>query len=93
MVTFPDDYPNSVRHFLLIGFLAMFIGAGVFFYMGVSRKVNTTMHTVVFFVCSVTAWYSPKYSLLAFASAAAWSRAAQLAGRRLFSSMLTRTQP
>jgi len=55
VVTFPDDYPNSVRHFLLIGFLAMFIGAGVFFYMGVSRKVNTTMHTVVFFVCAITA--------------------------------------
>merc|ERR1711865_735040 len=55
VVTFPDDYPNSVRHFLLIGFLAMFIGAGVFFYMGVSRKVNTTMHTVIFFVCAVTA--------------------------------------
>eukprot|EP00961_Rhodomonas_salina_P220496 2980991-Rhodomonas_salina.1 len=37
-VTFPDDYPNSVRHFLLIGFLGMFIGAIVFFYMGISRK-------------------------------------------------------
>ena len=24
-VTFPDYYPNSVRHFLLIGFLGMFI--------------------------------------------------------------------
>ena len=59
VVTFPDDYPNSVRHFLLIGFLAMFIGAGVFFYMGVSRKVNTTMHTVVFFVCAITAMCVP----------------------------------
>merc|ERR1712216_927925 len=37
-VTFPDDYPNSVRHFLLIGFLGMFIGAIVFFYMGISPK-------------------------------------------------------
>ena len=58
MVTFPDDYPNSVRHFLLIGFLAMFLGAGVFFYMGAARKVNSTMHTVIFFVCAVTAWYA-----------------------------------
>ncbi len=58
-MTFPDDYPNSVRHFLLIGFLAMAIGAGVFFYMGVSRKLNTTMHTVVFFVCAVTAMCVP----------------------------------
>ena len=58
VVTFPDDYPNSVRHFLLIGFLAMFIGAGVFFYMGATRKVNTTMHTVIFFVCAITAWYA-----------------------------------
>merc|ERR1711990_1353867 len=55
VVTFPDDYPNSVRHFLLIGFLSMFIGAGCFFYMGVNRKVNSIMHTVVFFICAVTA--------------------------------------
>ena len=34
VVTFPDDYPNSVRHFLMIGFLGMLIGAGIFFYMG-----------------------------------------------------------
>ena len=24
VITFPDDYPNSVRHFLLIGFLVSF---------------------------------------------------------------------
>eukprot|EP00287_Rhodomonas_sp_CCMP768_P014384 CAMPEP_0196757262 /NCGR_PEP_ID=MMETSP1091-20130531/103575_1 /TAXON_ID=302021 /ORGANISM="Rhodomonas sp., Strain CCMP768" /LENGTH=271 /DNA_ID=CAMNT_0042106033 /DNA_START=748 /DNA_END=1563 /DNA_ORIENTATION=- len=54
-VTFPDDYPNSVRHFLLIGFLGMFIGAIVFFYMGISRKVNTVMHVLVFFVAAVSA--------------------------------------
>jgi hypothetical protein len=48
-VTFPDDYPNSVRHFLLIGFLGMFIGAIVFFYMGISRKVNTVMHVLTFY--------------------------------------------
>ena len=54
-VTFPDDYPNSVRHFLLIGFLGMFIGAIVFFYMGISRKVNTVMHVLTFFVAAVSA--------------------------------------
>merc|ERR1719183_1673159 len=53
-VTFPDDYPNSVRHFLLIGFLGMFIGAIVFFYMGISRKVNTVMHVLTFFVAAVS---------------------------------------
>jgi hypothetical protein len=56
VVVFPDDYPNSVRHFLLIGFLAMFIGAGCFFYLGLTRKVNSLFHTVVFFICAVTAW-------------------------------------
>jgi hypothetical protein len=54
-VTFPDDYPNSVRHFLLIGFLGMFIGAIVFFYMGISRKVNTVMHVLTFFIAAVSA--------------------------------------
>jgi hypothetical protein len=34
VVSFPDDYPNSVRHFLLIGFMGMIIGAGIFFYLG-----------------------------------------------------------
>ena len=54
-VTFPDDYPNSVRHFLLIGFLGMFIGAIVFFYMGNSRKVNTITHVLTFFIAAVAA--------------------------------------
>lgn len=42
----------------------MFIGAGVFFYMGATRKVNTTMHTVIFFVCAVTAWYADALGFL-----------------------------
>ena len=54
-VTFPDDYPNSVRHFLLIGFLGMFIGSIVFFYMGISRKVNTVSHVLTFFIAAVLA--------------------------------------
>jgi bacteriorhodopsin len=52
-VTFPDDYPNSVRHFLLIGFLGMFIGSIVFFYMGISRKVNTVSHVLTFFIAAI----------------------------------------
>ena len=44
-----------MRHFLLIGFLGMFIGAIVFFYMGISRKVNTVMHVLTFFIAAVSA--------------------------------------
>ena len=62
-VTFPDDFPNSVRHFLLIGFLASFICAIIFFYMGYSRKNNTVMHAVLFFVCAITAWYIPAFPI------------------------------
>jgi len=40
VVTFPDDYPNSVRHFLMIGFLGMLIGAGIFFYMGYTNPAR-----------------------------------------------------
>jgi hypothetical protein len=36
MVSFPDDYPNSVRHFLMVGFMGFLIGAGIFFYFGYS---------------------------------------------------------
>ena len=34
VVSFPDDYPNSVRHFLMVGFFGMLIGAGIFLYFG-----------------------------------------------------------
>ena len=37
-VTFPDDYPNSVRHFLMVGFMGFLIGAGIFFYFGYSNS-------------------------------------------------------
>jgi hypothetical protein len=33
----------------------MFIGAIVFFYMGISRKVNTVMHVLTFFIAAVSA--------------------------------------
>merc|ERR1712167_475651 len=55
-VTFPDDYPNSVRHFLLIGFLGMFIVAAVSacaYYaewagLGVEYKTTDTTPRVIF---------------------------------------------
>ena len=72
-VTFPDDFPNSVRHFLLIGFLASFICAIVFFYMGYSRKNNTVMHAVLFFVCAITAWYIPAFPIPFFSAVPVFS--------------------
>jgi hypothetical protein len=39
VVSFPDDYPNSVRHFLMVGFMGFLIGAGIFFYFGYSISV------------------------------------------------------
>lgn len=60
VVSFPDDYPNSVRHFLLIGFMGMIIGAGIFFYLGITRKVNTMSHVLCFFtaVLSAASYYA-----------------------------------
>jgi len=60
VVSFPDDYPNSVRHFLLIGFMGMLLGAGIFFYQGITRKVNTMSHVLCFFIAvlSATSYYA-----------------------------------
>jgi len=55
VVSFPDDYPNSVRHFLMVGFFGMLIGAGIFLYFGISRKVNTMTHVLTFFVAVLSA--------------------------------------
>ena len=40
VVSFPDDYPNSVRHFLMVGFMGFLIGAGIFFYYGYTIPVS-----------------------------------------------------
>jgi bacteriorhodopsin len=51
IVTFPGDYPNSVRHFLLIGWAMFAIGAGVLFYVGtwsLAEEKRTILHPVSF---------------------------------------------
>jgi len=55
VVSFPDDFPNSVKHFLMIGFMGMLIGSGIFLYMGLSRKQNTMTHVLTFFICVLSA--------------------------------------
>ena len=46
-VTFPDDYPNSVRHFLLIGFLGMFKAFEASF-VATTKKVFSLSLSVLF---------------------------------------------
>ena len=53
-ITFPDDYPNSVRHWLLIGALCMMLGAGlVFIFTFVPAKTPPMANVVVFISCCV----------------------------------------
>ena len=53
-ITFPDDYPNSVRHWLLIGALCMALGAGlVFMFTFVPAKTPPMANVVVFITTSV----------------------------------------
>jgi len=55
VVTFPGDYPNSVKHFLLIGWAMFGIGAGVLFYIGtwaLPAEKRTSLHPVAFLVCA-----------------------------------------
>ena len=53
-VTFPDDYPNSVRHWLLIGALSMMLGAGlVFIFTFVPSRTPPMANVMVFMSCSV----------------------------------------
>jgi len=55
VVVFPDDYPNSVKHMLLIGSLGMLIGAGVFIFLQMSRSKPTVSHSLCFLACAVSA--------------------------------------
>eukprot|EP00960_Hanusia_phi_P074017 768137-Hanusia_phi.AAC.3 len=52
-VSFPNDYPNSVKHFLLIGSLGMFLGACVFLYLSVTRAKSSLAHTLVFLTAAI----------------------------------------
>ena len=52
-VVFPDDYPNSVKHFLMLGAIGMLIGAIVFLCLNFLRTKRSTAHSVsvtVFFL-------------------------------------------
>ena len=54
-VTFPDDYPNSVKHVLLIGSLGFFIGTIVLGYLLLSRKKASVSHSLLFLSSAVAA--------------------------------------
>ena len=45
-VVFPDDYPNSVKHFLMLGAIGMLIGAIVFITLNFLRAKRSTAHSV-----------------------------------------------
>ena len=45
-VVFPDDYPNSVKHFLMLGAIGMLIGAIVFLTLNFMRTKRSTSHSV-----------------------------------------------
>ena len=53
-ISFPDAYPNSVRHWLLIGMLSMCLGAGiVFIFTFVPAKTPPMANVLVFMILSV----------------------------------------
>ena len=54
-VTFPDDYPNSVKHFLMLGAVGMLIGAVVFLSLNMLRSKRSTVHSVTFILATVMA--------------------------------------
>nr|AHH02131.1 protein 104 [synthetic construct] len=49
------EYTTSTRHFLLIGFLAMFVASVVFCYLGMKKKKDNIPETLVFIITSVAA--------------------------------------
>jgi len=53
-VTFPDDYPNSVKHFLLIGCLGMLIGSCVFLWLSMSRPKSSLPHVLMFMAAAIS---------------------------------------
>jgi len=53
-VTFPDDYPNSVKHFLLIGCLGTLIGSVVFLYLLMSRAKTSLPHVLMFIAAAAS---------------------------------------
>merc|ERR1719263_348252 len=51
-VVFPDDYPNSVKHFLMLGAVGMLIGAVVFLSLNMLRSKRSTVHSVTFILAT-----------------------------------------
>jgi hypothetical protein len=49
------EYTTSTRHFLLIGFLAMFVGSVVFCYLSMRKKSQSIKETVTFVIAAVAA--------------------------------------
>jgi len=54
-VVFPDDYPNSVKHFLMLGAVGLLIGAIVFITLNFMRAKRSTAHSVTFILTTVLA--------------------------------------
>jgi len=52
-VSFPDDYPNSVKHFLLIGCLGMLIGSCVFLWLAMARP-KSLIHVLMFMSAAIS---------------------------------------
>merc|ERR1712216_406739 len=55
VVSFPEDYPNSVRHFLLIGFLGNIISAGVFFFLSTAKEHPSIIGSFTWMTCAIAA--------------------------------------
>mmetsp|Transcript_60511 Transcript_60511/g.143874 ORF Transcript_60511/g.143874 Transcript_60511/m.143874 type:complete len:245 (-) Transcript_60511:50-784(-) len=53
-VAFPEDFPQSVKHFLFITALGMLIGSVVFLYLGLQRSKSSLAHTAVFLAAAVS---------------------------------------
>jgi pathogenesis-related protein 1 len=59
-VTFPDAYPNSVRHWLLIGSLSLLLGSGIVFFFTFVPSRTPPMANVLVFIscaCAMCAYY------------------------------------
>jgi|Transcript_19145 bacteriorhodopsin len=54
-ITFPDDYPNSVKHFLLIGAVGMMVGAGICLYLSMTRTKPSLYHSIAFIMPAISA--------------------------------------
>eukprot|EP00960_Hanusia_phi_P075343 768408-Hanusia_phi.AAC.6 len=79
-VEFPADYPNSVRHFLLIGFLAQVLASALIFFMSLRKGHESMPHAL--------AWLAPAIGALAYlamwAGVAVWYKASDETPRVIF---------